>query len=229
MAESRLPLLVSRDSVPLEAAQMVDESSASAQKLAQDRVADYASRQERLKRLWIDVHFGNKKGSKLAAAGAMAVQSPVSSLKLPASKRSPKRSTSVPGIRSRVPNRPAVANVSRQAGALSAAQMRELMSRDITPEDYEMLLLLDENVKPKFKRLTPEAASSLPHAVPSGNWVGDSCAICLQDLDAAEDLRSLPGCGHTFHAACIGQWLTTSRASCPIDSLDVLLQCTSCQ
>uniref|UniRef100_A0A0D9Z8J1 RING-type domain-containing protein n=1 Tax=Oryza glumipatula TaxID=40148 RepID=A0A0D9Z8J1_9ORYZ len=51
------------------------------------------------------------------------------------------------------------------------------------------------------------------------------CAVCLCELAgaagcsepeaAAAAVRTLPGCGHGFHAECIGRWLPL-RAECPI-------------
>ncbi len=48
---------------------------------------------------------------------------------------------------------------------------------------------------------------------------GDSCAICIDTLEADEDVRGL-ACGHAFHASCIDPWLTSRRASCPLCKRD---------
>lgn len=99
-------------------------------------------------------------------------------------------------------------------GPLTAAQIQDLMSRDITPEDYELLLLLDEGVK-KAKTFSPDVAAALPRAVGS-SWVDGECRICLCALEEDEDVRMLPGCGHCFHAPCAQRWLTSSKATCPL-------------
>lgn len=41
----------------------------------------------------------------------------------------------------------------------------------------------------------------------------ESCAICLVDYEAEDDLRNLP-CGHSFHKTCVDGWLAVN-ASCP--------------
>ncbi|CAN6245486.1 unnamed protein product [Urochloa humidicola] len=40
------------------------------------------------------------------------------------------------------------------------------------------------------------------------------CAICLAVFTEGEELRLLPHCAHSFHAACIDTWLA-AHASCP--------------
>lgn len=42
----------------------------------------------------------------------------------------------------------------------------------------------------------------------------ESCAICLCDMEESENLRRLP-CDHSFHAACINQWLAQRKRTCP--------------
>ncbi|GJN40905.1 hypothetical protein PR202_gn00321 [Eleusine coracana subsp. coracana] len=62
-------------------------------------------------------------------------------------------------------------------------------------------------------------ASSSPAASPE-------CAVCLSELsvtggvggssdDEPLGVRRLPGCGHGFHAECIGRWLPL-RPECPL-------------
>lgn len=48
---------------------------------------------------------------------------------------------------------------------------------------------------------------------------GDSCAICIDNLDDEDDVRGLT-CGHAFHAACVDPWLTGRRACCPLCKAD---------
>lgn len=48
---------------------------------------------------------------------------------------------------------------------------------------------------------------------------GDSCAICIDNIDDDDDVRGLT-CGHAFHAHCVDPWLTSRRASCPLCKAD---------
>ncbi|KAJ2825085.1 hypothetical protein IWW50_003013 [Coemansia erecta] len=41
------------------------------------------------------------------------------------------------------------------------------------------------------------------------------CAICLEDFDDEDELRTLP-CKHQYHVKCIDRWLTTRKKFCPI-------------
>ena len=36
------------------------------------------------------------------------------------------------------------------------------------------------------------------------------CSVCLVSFDASEEIR-VTGCGHAFHARCLGPWLRTRR------------------
>ncbi|KAI4365628.1 hypothetical protein MLD38_021594 [Melastoma candidum] len=41
------------------------------------------------------------------------------------------------------------------------------------------------------------------------------CTVCLGELEDGEMVRTLPGCGHTYHATCIDQWFG-AHTSCPV-------------
>lgn len=107
-------------------------------------------------------------------------------------------------------------------GPLTAFQIEQLMTRELTPEDYELLLLLDEGVK-KARTLSTSAASGLPRAEGTA-WHNEECTICLCALEQGEDVVALPGCGHLFHGPCAERWLSTSKATCPLCGNEIFLE-----
>jgi hypothetical protein len=107
----------------------------------------------------------------------------------------------------------------------SSAELRRLQRRDIAPEDYELLLRLDEAIAPRPGTVLneTECENMLPSAKLKMCPLTDMCAVCQCELQDEEDLRVLPGCGHVFHAQCIVKWLSTSKAVCPLDGIEVRL------
>ncbi|CAK9102625.1 RING-H2 finger protein ATL57 (RING-type E3 ubiquitin transferase ATL57) [Durusdinium trenchii] len=106
--------------------------------------------------------------------------------------------------------------------------LEELQYRDVTPEDYERLLLLDE--ENKRRTLDPRSISNFPkvHLNAQGtpessskiDWADDAqlredCAICFMPFENCEATK-LP-CGHIFHANCTRSWFTEYANTCPID------------
>ncbi|KAF5192091.1 Nep1-interacting protein-like, partial [Thalictrum thalictroides] len=68
--------------------------------------------------------------------------------------------------------------------------------------------------------LSVESLKKLPHHVitdKNKEGLGDStcCAICLQDFEVGEIVRSLRRCHHMFHLTCVDKWLVRRR-SCPV-------------
>jgi hypothetical protein len=67
----------------------------------------------------------------------------------------------------------------------------------------------------------PDIASSLPVTVfdSSSDAVGGKaaaeCAVCIVEFRDGDLVRLLPGCGHRFHAACVGAWLQL-HSTCPL-------------
>ena len=44
----------------------------------------------------------------------------------------------------------------------------------------------------------------------------ERCLVCLEGYQLHEELRQISKCSHVFHRACIDEWLTTGRNSCPL-------------
>jgi len=91
---------------------------------------------------------------------------------------------------------------------LTQDQVWALMHRDLTTDDYDLLLLLDESV-PK-KTATAEQAEQLVDVVPEPDA---SCAVCLGAFDG--EAKALPCCRAVFHSECIRKWLLECKNACP--------------
>lgn len=48
-----------------------------------------------------------------------------------------------------------------------------------------------------------------------GAAAGQECAVCLDDIEAGQASRVLPGCQHAFHRACADRWLA-AHPDCPL-------------
>lgn len=93
----------------------------------------------------------------------------------------------------------------------------ELQNREITPEDYDLLVQLDCSVKPKT--LSKAKIDSL-HSDNITNATDDICSICIEDYISGDNRRFL-ACGHHFHDHCIRTWLSITSNRCPIDGKEV--------
>jgi hypothetical protein len=43
----------------------------------------------------------------------------------------------------------------------------------------------------------------------------ESCSICMEQLHTGQQVRSIAGCVHTFHAGCVETWLA-QKPACPL-------------
>lgn len=99
------------------------------------------------------------------------------------------------------------------AGPSEVIQFRRLQYRELTPEDYELLCLLDESL-PNKNTAPPSAVTSLPRILAS-DCDTTECNVCLTRLEPYTFTTSLP-CGHAFHPECISKWLTQCKGTCPL-------------
>ncbi|XP_025084000.1 uncharacterized protein LOC112558028 isoform X2 [Pomacea canaliculata] len=74
-------------------------------------------------------------------------------------------------------------------------------------------------------RLTEEELERLTSFPASAIEEGETCAICLSNIQFQEMVIRLPTCSHLFHTTCITKWLSTSR-SCPVCRTVVQVQST---
>lgn len=93
-----------------------------------------------------------------------------------------------------------------------------LQHRDLSPEDYDLLLRLDEQVAPKT--VSKNLLSSFKTDNASEADCCQQCAVCLENY-ALGQLRKFLPCQHVFHASCIEMWLENSSLNCPLDGLPV--------
>mmetsp|Transcript_90654 Transcript_90654/g.194392 ORF Transcript_90654/g.194392 Transcript_90654/m.194392 type:complete len:455 (+) Transcript_90654:96-1460(+) len=98
------------------------------------------------------------------------------------------------------------------ACGLTTSEVFDLLSREITPDDYELLLRLDQAVPKPIA--SQEVIEGLP-AVCASEFMGDDCAVCLSPFEADDAVAALP-CKHCFHRSCITKWLAECRRTCPL-------------
>ena len=98
--------------------------------------------------------------------------------------------------------------------------VRQLQTRELTPEDYDLLLTLDEFVAKK-NVLSAEAARGALVERPAE--AGEECAMCLETFEESATTAALPCCSRPFHRTCLTAWLTEGKSSCP------WCQCSVCE
>ena len=103
---------------------------------------------------------------------------------------------------------------------LRRSEIFTLMLRDLTPEDYDTLLKLDERVA---KKTAGNLAAEISAQSAEGLEPGASCGICLVAFSGAGDVVKRLSCGHVFHAECIDRWLKNYADRCPIDNQPLTL------
>ncbi|KAK3594714.1 hypothetical protein CHS0354_001537 [Potamilus streckersoni] len=90
--------------------------------------------------------------------------------------------------------------------------------RELTPEDYETLLLLDESVSPRT--VSETSLSKFRTDTVKEESTEDRCAVCMIAYTVGQERKFLP-CNHVFHSSGIDMWLLNSSRNCPIDGLPV--------
>uniref|UniRef100_A0A6B2LGD4 RING-type domain-containing protein n=1 Tax=Arcella intermedia TaxID=1963864 RepID=A0A6B2LGD4_9EUKA len=107
---------------------------------------------------------------------------------------------------------------SSHASGLTIAQLLDMSNRELTPEDYEMLLLLDNTVAKKTCLKDQIAELRETHFSPGGD--SSSCAVCMFEFEEGERVKHIR-CGHFFHSDCIEPWLTQHSTQCPLCKAEV--------
>lgn len=102
--------------------------------------------------------------------------------------------------------------------------VRDLEMRDLTDQDYEQLLNLDNA---QIQGAIPlHVVNSFPVTKIKSMWdiLGAAsggqkkCQVCMVQFTFGDLVRRIP-CGHGFHQPCIDKWLINQRCTCPICGL----------
>ena len=102
----------------------------------------------------------------------------------------------------------------------------QLQNRELTPEDYDLLLRLDEQIA--AKTVSTDKLKTLKTQVLSDSDLStstifeDPCMVCMEEYLTDQKVKFLP-CKHVFHELCIDNWLANAGNKCPLDGLEVVL------
>ena len=96
-------------------------------------------------------------------------------------------------------------------------RLLELQDRDLTPEDYDLLLTLDDLIA--HPTVNPEVLERLPTHTAMEDDRRDAFGVCIDAYKTGNDIRTLP-CDYRFHSQCINQWLVTVSNRCSLDGND---------
>lgn len=119
---------------------------------------------------------------------------------------------------------------SERSSHLSESDFHDISTREITQNDYDLLLQLD---RPNTDSSVPVDLAGFPEHVinripvlrvrPMGKLLspGKQCLICLRPYTVGQYVRKLPACKHIFHRDCIDKWLSEDHRRCPIDKRPV--------
>ncbi|KAL5006572.1 hypothetical protein ScPMuIL_015378 [Solemya velum] len=103
---------------------------------------------------------------------------------------------------------------------LPQAVVDDLLNRDLSDNDYDVLMQLESNPS-GTSNITENIIQSFPlEKVRDGSNLlapGMQCRICLHGYLLGQFVRKLPHCKHKFHKDCIDSWLLHSHPTCPID------------
>ncbi|EFC48235.1 predicted protein [Naegleria gruberi] len=105
-----------------------------------------------------------------------------------------------------------------------------LTQRELTAEDYDLLLQLDNTVKKKtvsenildslpcctLNHFGEVCQSDMPQITE-----GDMCITCMCDFEEGDEVRWITKCAHIFHKNCIDNWLNNHSTCCPICRVEV--------
>ncbi|XP_062606809.1 uncharacterized protein LOC134268556 [Saccostrea cucullata] len=104
---------------------------------------------------------------------------------------------------------------------LPEAVANDLLNREFTEGDYELLTQLDSNANQQPSDIPEDIIHKFPleKVRERGPLLapGMQCRICLRGYEVNQYVRKLPRCKHKFHKECIDNWLLHSHPTCPVD------------
>jgi hypothetical protein len=101
----------------------------------------------------------------------------------------------------------------------SVELVQALQQRELGPEDYELLLQLDETV-PKRNVLSQVEVNALEESILEEDG---QCMICMCETETGSSALVL-ACSHSFHTDCLKQWLCEGRDTCPVCNAKAMQQ-----
>merc|ERR1712150_109741 len=117
---------------------------------------------------------------------------------------------------------PSPESLGLQNGPLYERLVSIMQGDDITPNDYDLLLLLDKNNEKKT--MNDKEIAQISTVVLGSentniiqNWGSSTCDICLEsfkELPEGTEVRHLP-CNHVFCKNCIDHWFSEVSVKCP--------------
>ncbi|KAF9946217.1 E3 ubiquitin-protein ligase rnf13, partial [Mortierella alpina] len=107
--------------------------------------------------------------------------------------------------------------IKENAGATQATVSRTQSLKSISSKSIRSLRAVAAATALDSNGSTP--VTVLPPAPHVDEVTGDTCAVCLDEFEEGEEIRSLP-CRHEFHCECIDPWLTRKSSTCPLCKYD---------
>lgn len=101
----------------------------------------------------------------------------------------------------------------------------QLMLRDFTGADYDLLQQLDEGINNRLGAQEGDLRRLPVYAIKAQDLTNSrheakSCSICLEPFCVNDAIKILP-CLHQYHESCVDKWLRT-RAECPVCKFSIL-------
>jgi len=103
---------------------------------------------------------------------------------------------------------------------LSLQQILDMCNRDLTPEDYELLLRLDEAVEKKTVK-QETLTTLMEKLIDNEAQLSEVCTVCMFNYEMGDNVKCLP-CNHFFHVDCIIPYLSSYGQACPVCKSKVL-------